>query len=103
MKFKGPQILTANRLSDGSVVYLSQSDTWSDWLKDARVAADEDAANSMMRVAEQAVIERIIVEPYLMQVAADDNAIRPMNVREAIRARGPSVRPDLGKQADLKG
>lgn len=102
MKFKGPQILTANRLCDGSVVYLSGADAWSDWLKDARVAADKTEAECLMQVAEKSVNERIIVEPYLMQVIIDGASIQPVNVREAIRARGPTVRPDLGKQAELK-
>lgn len=101
MKFKGPQVLTANRLCDGSVVYLSGTDAWSDWLNDAQVASDQNEAEQLMQVAEKSVDKRIIVEPYLMQVDLDGALIKPVSVREAIRALGPTVRPDLGKQADL--
>jgi len=102
MKFNGPQVLTANRLSDGSVVYLSKVDAWSDWLNEAKVAADKTEAELLMSIAEKSVGEQVIVEPYLMQVTIDDASIQPVNVRESIRARGPTVRPDLGKQAELK-
>jgi hypothetical protein len=36
-----------------------------------------------------------------MELAAENGALRPVSNREVIRARGPTVRQDLGKQAEL--
>jgi hypothetical protein len=44
------------------------------------------------------VAARVVVGPYLIDVAVEGGTIRPLHYREMIRARGPSVRPDLGKQ-----
>ena len=43
----------------------------------------------------------MVVGPYLMDVAAENGVPRPISNREVIRARGPTVRLDLGKQAEL--
>ena len=44
--------------------------------------------------------EKQVLEPYLFE-AIEDEAVgfRPVSVREIIRAKGPTVRLDLGKQA----
>jgi len=39
------------------------------------------------------------VGPYLFDVRVENSTAVPAKVREALRAAGPSVRPDLGKQA----
>ncbi len=94
------QILTANRLREGDVVYLTADDGWSTRFADAMTLADDDAADQLLKQAERDVAARLIVAPYLMKVAEDAGRLTPLSQREAIRARGPSVRPDLGKQAE---
>ena len=42
-----------------------------------------------------------IIEPYLFAVELEDGRIRAVSVRETIRQAGPTVRLDLGKQAEL--
>jgi hypothetical protein len=44
-----------------------------------------------------------VVEPYLFEVAKEADGIRAASVRETIRQAGPTVRLDLGKQAELPG
>ena len=94
------QILTANRLREGDVVYLTADDGWSTRFDDAMPLADDAAAKQLLKQAERDVAARLIVAPYLMKVAEDAGRLTPLSQREAIRARGPSVRPDLGKQAE---
>ena len=43
------------------------------------------------------------MEPYLFEVSPEDEGIRAISVREIIRQAGPTVRRDLGKQAELAG
>ena len=42
------QALTANRLTDGIVVYLAADDRWSESLQDADVAEGKEAADALL-------------------------------------------------------
>ncbi len=93
------QVVSANRLTDGLVVYLTPDAGWSERLADGRIAADAAAAERLLALAGQAERDRIVVDPYLIDVAEFDGVLRPTKYREYIRATGPTVRPDIGKQA----
>ena len=94
------RIVTANRLRDGLVVYLNGAG-WSERIDDARVAGDDAAASRLLAQAEGPGQAIRVVDPYLIEVTREEAVPRPVSRREAIRALGPTVRPDLGKQADL--
>jgi hypothetical protein len=89
------QVLTANRLSDGEVVYLAPGGTWVESIAAAQAVT---AADSETALAAGAAAERDlkIVHAYLFDITPDR---RPVKMREVIRAAGPTVRRDLGKQA----
>jgi hypothetical protein len=93
------QVLTANRLRDGQVVYLCEDDSWSARLRDAIVADSDEMAQTLLTLAARAVERHVVVDPYLFAVAVEDGDIHPLGRREIIRAAGPSVREDLGYQA----
>ncbi len=93
------KVITANRLEDGEVIYLAGAGAWSAWLEDAQAVETPDGEDALLSHAQQAVDTRLVVGPYAMAVTRDRGRLRPTSQREAIRARGPSVRPDLGKQA----
>jgi hypothetical protein len=86
------KIVTANRLTDGEVVYLAPGGNWSNSLSDARLLSDGSDQERHFRLAEQDVTRRLVVGPYLMNVVHDRAGIRPLSQREHIRATGPSVR-----------
>lgn len=92
-------ILTANRLREGEVVYW-RAGAWTARLADAEIFADKKSADSALKVADDAVKDRVVVAPYLFEVHVEDGVIRPVKEREIIRAAGPTVRTDLGKQAN---
>ena len=85
------QILTANRLSDGAVVYLDATGGWTKQVAEARLAADETVAANLVALGARAVAESKVVEPYLIDVTVMDGEIVPVRYRELIRAVGPSV------------
>ena len=97
------QAVTANRLADGIVVYLTADGGWSVSLQDAAVAEGKEAAEALLARAEPTVTGNMVVEPYLFEVAREASGIRAASVRETIRQAGPTVRLDLGKQAELSG
>jgi hypothetical protein len=92
------QVLTANRLRDGAVVYW-QAGVWADEFKDADVFNDKAAADAALAAAMVFVKDRVVVNPYLFAVREEAGQIRAIEQREIIRSEGPSVRRDLGKQA----
>lgn len=94
------QAVTANRVIDGIVVYLTEKAEWSESLQDAAVAEGKEAGETLLARAQPAVETQHIVDPYLFEVAQEDGKIVPASVRERIRMAGPTVRLDLGKQAE---
>jgi len=95
---KADQILTANRLRDGDVVYW-KGGQWVQDLKAADIFTDKPAAEQALRDAAAFVATQIVVNPYLFDARREGDVVRPVKEREIIRAAGPSVRRDLGKQA----
>lgn len=94
------KVLTASRLREGDVVYLTREGGWSPWLADAEVARDPAAAEELQRIGAGAERARLVVGPYLADVAEESAGVRPLSARERIRSLGPTVRTDLGKQAE---
>lgn len=96
-----PQVITANLLHDGDVVYLGADGTWVTALDAAHVVEVGEDITPHLEIAERWVRDRVVVEPYPFDVERGaDGEIRPVSARETIRAAGPTVRLDLGKQAD---
>ncbi len=96
------QIVTANRLGDGAVVYLSADGRWTETVGCARVANGSDEADGLLGIAGQAVADGLIVEPYLIPVTVENGVVHPVHIKEVIRANGPTTRLDLGKQASTQ-
>src|SRR5262245_11549088 len=88
---EGSQALTANRLRDGAVVFLTASGTWSRYVNDSAIARTADEAASLLAIGNRAAAVQIVVEPYLFEIVAEGGAIRPVSTRESIRALGPTV------------
>jgi hypothetical protein len=87
----GAQVITANRLFDGAVVYLSPQGEWVPRIEAAAVADDESAVAALSAAGERAVQEQAVVAPYLIEVERSAQGIRPKRYREQLRASGPSI------------
>ncbi|MCP5432152.1 MAG: DUF2849 domain-containing protein [Alphaproteobacteria bacterium] len=94
-----PQALTANRLGDGEVVYRTPAGAWSARFAEAAVFGTKADAEKALADAEADVAARRVVAVYLFDVVPGPNGPSPRETREVIRAKGPTVRLDLGKQA----
>ena len=91
-------MLTANRLKDGDVLYW-KSGGWVLRLAEGDVFAEEKAAEAALASAQADVTGNKVVAPYLFEVRLENGVIRPVKEREIIRAAGPTIRTDTGKQA----
>ena len=92
-------VMTANRLREGDVVYLTAEGAWSQWLDEAEIAGDKDGEARLEAAAQAAVAGRLVIGPYLMKVAEEGGRPQPLGTREKIRAKGPTTHPKFGKQA----
>ena len=93
------QVLTANRLIDGDVVYW-RAGRWVEALGEADVFAGETDGKAALGEAQRCVAANRVVNPYLFDVRQETDGVYPVKEREIIRAMGPSVHADLGKRAD---
>lgn len=91
--------VTAWRLKDGEVVYRRADGSWAESFDDTEVLLSKPTADAALAAANEDVKKRIIVGAYLFEVAEKGGHAVPASVRERIRAKGPTVRLDLGKQA----
>ena len=86
-----PVIASGNDLRSGQVVYRAPSGRWTPTIADAEIAADRAAADALLAHARAEHDAAIVLEPALIEVARDGNAVRPASLRERIRAAGPTV------------
>ena len=84
------QVITANRLRDGIVIYFQAHGDHHHWCENIRDASIFDARDVDMMLARAAhdVRENRVVEPYAIGVSADHT---PLTQREAVRAGGPTI------------
>lgn len=94
----GPQMLTANRLRTGDVLYR-KGEGWVPFLADGEVYPDPAAADAALAAATAELARNEFVAPYLFEVRTDAGRIVPVKEREIVRAAGPTVHPHTGKQA----
>jgi len=81
-----PSVITANRLTDGIVVYLASDGEWTEQIAEARLADTDEEIKALEVEAEKAVQERLVISVYPMPVVLNDGAVDPLSVRERIRA-----------------
>ena len=94
-----PDVITANRLTDGVVVFQTVGASWTEDFNRAAVLPDPQATASALARAKQDETNNIVVEPYAIVVEERNGHLAPKALREAIRASGPTIRRDLGTQA----
>ena len=90
LKITGPVVITANRLGDGTVVFRSAETGWTTHLAQAAIATTAPAASELLAaaIADDVGAVGAYVAPVNM---SPDGSVRPGNLRESIRARGPTV------------
>jgi hypothetical protein len=81
-----PDVVTANRLVDGIVVYLAKDGGWTESLDDARLAETEEETKALEAEAAKSVAERLVVAVYPMPVEIENGHVHALSVRERIRA-----------------
>jgi uncharacterized protein DUF2849 len=94
------QVLTANRLADGEVVFLTRAGDWSLSVDEAALAQEPDAIKALEARGREAEAANIVTGSYLFEAERREGRVLALHIRERIRTLGPTVRLDLGKQAE---
>jgi Protein of unknown function (DUF2849) len=84
------QVITANRLRDGVVVYLQlhgDHHHWCETIRDASILEAGDVEAMLSRISVD-VFENRIVDPYAIGIGPGHV---PVTQREAVRAGGPTI------------
>ena len=90
IKITGPSVVTANRTSDGAVIYRTASQGWSAELSQAAIIRTSDAARALL--AEAIADDVGAIGAYIAPVdVTDDGEIEPGNLREHIRSEGLTI------------
>jgi hypothetical protein len=92
------EVITANRLIDGIVVFQA-GEGWAEDFAKAAIYETAEASKAALARAKEDEGRDIVVEPYAVVVELRSGHYAPKALREFIRASGPTTRPDLGKQA----
>lgn len=92
--------LTANRLRDGAVVYLTGDGGWSRSIADGCLITSTEEGDDALRAARRCLEADAVVEPYLIDIIEETGRRRPAGTRELIRSLGPSV--DAGVPAEQR-
>jgi Protein of unknown function (DUF2849) len=86
-----PLVISANRLVDGIVVYVSRESTWAGRFDEATVFASQAEAEAALRLATEDAKRNLVVDPCVVEVSEGPSGLRAVTLRESIRARGPTV------------
>ena len=84
-------MIIANRLTDGLVVFYRSDGDWSVNIAEGAVIADDEDERRLFDAAKSDEANCLVVDPNLIEVTIKDGAPRPVAIREAIRAFGPTV------------
>jgi hypothetical protein len=91
------QVVTANRLRDGVIVWLTPDFKWSEDYADSKVLRDEAEAKAALEAAGIDVKARLVVGPYLAEFKETPEGLQATSARERIRAsKLPTITPDQG-------
>jgi hypothetical protein len=85
------QMIIANTLADGFVVFLTSDNSWSNDIAAGAIAETDAQAEQLLSTAKQAESDNLVIDPYLIPIEIEDGVRKPTEYREYIRATGPTV------------
>ena len=89
--------ITASDLRDGEAVFWAQGR----WVKHFAEAELFDVAEPGQAALDLAKAQAtVVVDPYLIDLELEDGVAVPTSYRERVRALGPTIHPEMGKQAE---
>ncbi len=94
-----PQVVSANRLDDGIVVFVGRDRAWVELLDAARLFDTKADMEAAVAVAQKDVAANRVVDIFPFEVKISGDTVTAVALRDIIRTSGPTVHRDHGKQA----
>ena len=85
------KVLTANRLFDGTSVWLGANGQWVTDIHDSFVARHAEAVAALEDAGAQAQADNRVVDAMIIDIEETPSGIRALRLRERIRAEGPTI------------
>lgn len=86
------KIISANRLADGIVVYFAEAGIWTPDIAQARRLGGEAELEPALALAKADEKRNLILDPFAVDVKeVDTKGLEAVSLRNAIRAKGPTV------------
>jgi hypothetical protein len=92
------QAIIANSLQTGDVVFRGPNGDWVDQFADAKLYTDKAEAEAAEAEAKAQATQ--VIDAYAFTVRLDDGVPVPASYRERVKALGPTIHPDMGKQVE---
>ncbi len=93
------KVLTGNRLTDGIAVWLNAAGEWTEKLQEALVARHAEAVKSLEEIGSRDFAANLVLDVNVIDVTEVNGRIRPLRLRERIRAEGPTMEYAAGFKA----
>ncbi len=99
-KKSNDKILISSNLLTGEVMFMGENG-WIATHPHAKIARTEEEQAALNEIGLKSMAANEVVDAYLIDITLDEHNIpQPMHYRELMRTKGPSIRLDLGKQAE---
>jgi hypothetical protein len=85
------QILSANRLTDGRIVFRDASGAWGSDLAAAARFDSKEAVAAGLEAAKADMAANLVIEVEAIEVKDGPRGLEPITMRDRIRVAGPSV------------
>jgi hypothetical protein len=92
------KIATANRLTDGLVVFLSNTGHWIGEIENGRTASTAAEEADLQLASETEASSNVVVGPYVIDAELRDDGPHPTRYREWLRLNGPSVETQIHEE-----
>ncbi len=93
------QMIIANRLVDGLVVFMTAAGSWAESIADGVLIPDEapdgDESERLLEVGKDGERDCLVIDACLIEVEERNGVRTPTSYREEIRARGPSIQAEV--------
>ena len=91
------QVVTANDLRTGEVLYYSAAHTWTNRFYNAVIVEKDTAAEALLSQAQEDELKNLVVGVYAIDVTLENGKPSPVKFREQLRVYGPSIHAQFQK------
>ena len=85
------KVVTANKLTSGTVVFYGADGRWVDTIGEAYVFDDMPSAEAGLLYAKRDEARALVVDPFIVDQTPGADGRTKMSLRDTIRAYGPTI------------